>query len=158
MKQFRAALSIGLCALLLSISVSGETAVGYRVKYSGGSLPNVKPGEDLKLYVDGKNVSLRSGKAGFTYIPAASITEVSYGQEVHRRIGTAIGLAVFSLGIGALMAFSKSKKHYVGLTWDDSGSKGGLVIQADKDEYRGVIAALEGVSGKKAVDTDPPAK
>jgi CxxC motif-containing protein (DUF1111 family) len=128
------------------------------VKYSGGSLPNVKAGQDLKMYVDSKNVRLRSGKAGFTNIPTASITEVSYGQEVHQRIGTAVGLAVVSLGIGALVACSKSKKHYVGLTWDDSGSKGGLVIQADKDEYRGLIAALEGVSGKKAVDTDPPGK
>jgi hypothetical protein len=31
-------------------------------------------------------------------------------------------------------------------------------MQADKNEYRGLILALEGVSGKKAVDTDPPAK
>lgn len=158
MRQFRAPLSLALCAALLTVSASAETDIGYKVKYSGGSLPNVKAGQDLKMYVDGKNVRLRSGKAGFTNIPTASITEVSYGQEVHRRIGTAVGLAVVSLGIGALVAFSKSKKHYVGLTWDDSGSKGGLVIQADKDEYRGLIAALEGVSGKKAVDTDPPGK
>ena len=158
MQQFRAALSLGLCAVLVAVSVSAETDISYNVKYSGGSLSNVKPGQDLKMYVDGKNVRLRSGKVGFTYIPTASITEVSYGLEVHRRIGTAAGLAVVSLGIGALVAFSKSKKHYVGLTWDDSGNKGGLVIQADKNEYRGLIAALEGVSGKKAVDTDPPGK
>jgi CxxC motif-containing protein (DUF1111 family) len=158
MQRFRATLSVGLCALLLTVSVSAETDIGYKVKYSGGSLPNVKAGQDLKIYVDGQNVRLRSGKTGFTYIPTKSITEVSYGQEVHRRIGTAAGLAVVSFGIGALVAFSKSKKHYVGLTWDDSGNKGGLVIQADKDEYRGLIAALEGVSGKKAVDTDPPGK
>jgi len=158
MQKFRAALSVGLCAALLTVTVSAETDISYGVKYSGGSLSNVKPGQDLKMYVDGKNVRLRSGKASFTYIPTASITEVSYGQEVHRRIGTAAGLAVVSLGIGALLAFSKSKKHYVGLTWDDSGNKGGLVIQADKNEYRGLIAALEGVSGKKAVDTDPPGK
>ena len=43
-------------------------------------------------------------------IPTKTITELSYGQEVHRRIGTAAGLAVVSLGIGALVAFSKSKK------------------------------------------------
>jgi hypothetical protein len=158
MQRFRATLSVGLCAVLLTVSVSAETDISYKVKYSGGSLPNVKAGQDLKMYVDGQNVRLRSGKTGFTYIPTASITEVSYGQEVHRRIGTAAGLAVVSFGIGALVAFSKSKKHYVGLTWDDSGNKGGLVIQADKDEYRGLIAALEGVSGKKAVDTDPPGK
>ena len=41
-------------------------------------------------------------------------------------MGTAIGLAVVSLGVGALMALSKSKKHFVGLTWDDAGRKGGV--------------------------------
>jgi hypothetical protein len=132
---------------MINASLLAETEVGYKVKYSGGSLENVKAGQDLKLYVDGKNVRLRTGKGDFTYIPAAAITEVSSGQEVHHRIG-----------IGALVAFSKSKKHYVGLTWDDGGNKGGLAMQADKNEYRGLILALEGVSGKKAVDTDPPAK
>jgi uncharacterized membrane protein len=29
----------------------------------------------------------------------------------------AIGLAVVSFGISALMALTKSKKHFVGLTW-----------------------------------------
>jgi hypothetical protein len=87
-------------------------------------------------------------------IPASSVTEISYGQDVHRRVGTAIGLAVFSLGIGALMLLSKSKKHYVGLTWADGDKKGGLVVQADKNEYRGILAGLEGVTGKKAVDSE----
>jgi hypothetical protein len=36
----------------------------------------------------------------------------------------AIGLAVVSLGIGALMALTKSKKHFVGLTWADGDKKG----------------------------------
>ena len=32
--------------------------------------------------------------------------------------------------------------------------KGGLAMQCDKNEYRGVLAGLEGISGKKAVDSD----
>jgi len=51
------------------------------------------------------------------------------------------------------MALSKSKKHFVGVTWDTgNGQKGGFAIQCDKNEYRGILAGLEGVSGKKAVD------
>jgi hypothetical protein len=94
------------------------------------------------------------GKTEIANILPSSITEVSYGQDVHRRVGAAIGLAVISLGIGALMALSKSKKHYVGLTWADGDKKGGFAMQCDKNDYRGVLAALEGVSGKKAVDSD----
>jgi hypothetical protein len=69
-------------------------------------------------------------------------------------VGAAIGLAVVSLGIGGLMALTKSKKHYVGLTWDDGGNKGGLALQADKSNYRGLLTGLEGISGKKAVNSD----
>src|SRR5437868_9414306 len=87
-------------------------------------------------------------------IPPSSITEVSYGQDVHRRVGAAIGIAVVSFGIGALMALTKSKKHYVGLTWVDGDKKGGFAMQCDKNDYRGVLAGLEGVTGKKAVNSD----
>ena len=54
----------------------------------------------------------------------------------------------------ALMALIKSKKHYVGLTWTDGDKKGGFAMQCDKNEYRGVLAGLEGVTGKKAVNSD----
>ena len=69
-------------------------------------------------------------------------------------VGAAIGVALFSFGIGALLALSKSKKHFVGLTWDEGGKKGGLAFQADKNDYRGLLAGLEGITGKKAVDSD----
>jgi len=69
-------------------------------------------------------------------------------------VGTAVAVGVFTLGIGALTALSKSKKHYVGLTWADGEQKGGLAVQCDKKDYRGILAGLEGVSGKKAVDSE----
>ena len=92
-------------------------------------------------------------------LPPSAVTEISYGQDVHRRIGAAIGLALVSFGIGALMALTKSKKHFVGLTWtthDDKGTevKGGFAMQCDKNEYRGILMGLEGVTGKKAIDSE----
>ncbi len=93
-------------------------------------------------------------KTEVVIVPASAITEISYGQDVHRRVGAAIGVAVVTFGIGALLALSKSKKHFIGLTWDDGGKKGGFAFQADKNDYRGLLAGLEGVTGKKAVDSD----
>jgi len=87
-------------------------------------------------------------------LPASSVTEINYAQDVHRRVGAAIGLAVVSFGVGALMALTKSKKHFIGLTWDDAGKKGGAAFQADKNDYRGLLAGLEGITGKKAVNSD----
>jgi len=127
---------------------------GYKVTYDGGSIPDTKAGAGMKLAIDPNQIRLVRDKADAITIPASSITEISYGQDVHRRVGAAIGLAVVSLGIGALMALTKSKKHYIGLTWADGDKKGGFAMQCDKNDYRGVLAGLEGVTGKKAVDSD----
>jgi hypothetical protein len=108
----------------------------------------------MKLFIDSAQIRISKDKGDIATIPAAAVTEISYGQDVHRRVGAAIGLAVVSFGIGGLMALTKSKKHYIGLTWDDAGKKGGVAFQADKNEYRGVLAGLEGVTGKKAVNSD----
>jgi hypothetical protein len=108
----------------------------------------------MKLYIDGPNVRIMNGKTEIAVIPATSVTEISYGQDVHRRVGAAIGVAVISFGLGALLALSKSKKHFVGITWDNGGQKGGIAFQADKNDYRGLLAGLEGITGKKAVDSD----
>jgi hypothetical protein len=152
-------IALFMCGILVSTSVCGAAQTGYNVKYSGGSLTDVKGGDDLKLFIDVGAVRLQHKKADALAIPATAITEVSYGQEVHRRIGTAAGVAVVTLGVGALIALSKSKKHYIGIIWDDQkGNKGGLALQADKNEYRGLLIALEGVSGKKAIDADEDAK
>ena len=70
-------------------------------------------------------------------IPVSAITEISHGEEVHRKIVKKVGLS--------------ATKEYVGITWD----KGNVILDIDKDEYRGVLLALEGVSGKKTIEKDP---
>lgn len=149
-----------LAALLLCLSI--PTAVvamdvpenSYKVTYDGGSVLGAKAGDSTKLVIQEDTVLIKNGKnLTLATIPAKAVTEISYGQDVHRRIGAAIGIGVFTLGIGALMALTKSKKHFVGLTWADGEKKGGFAMQCDKGEYRGILAALEGITGKKAVDS-----
>ena len=127
---------------------------GYKINYDGGSLSGAKSGADMKLYIEGNQIRLMQDKAQVAVVPAASVTEITYGQDVHRRVGAAIGLAVVSFGIGGLMALTKSKKHYIGVTWADGDKKGGFAMQCDKNDYRGVLAGLEGITGKKAVNSD----
>lgn len=145
---------IGLLLSLLLPLVAFAGEGGYKVAYDGGSVPDLKTGASLHLFIEGDHIRFAKDGKDVLTLPASSITEVSYGQDVHRRVGAAIGLAVFSLGLGALLALSKSKKHFVGLTWQDGDKKGGLVVQADKSDYRGLLVGLEGITGKKAVDSD----
>lgn len=104
-----------LCFSLPLSAIAAENS--YKAIYDGGSLSlGIKSGSKADFSVDSFQIKLSGQKETYVTIAPASVTEVSYGQDVHRRIGTAIGLAVISLGIGALLMFSKSKKHYIGLT------------------------------------------
>jgi CxxC motif-containing protein (DUF1111 family) len=145
-------LAIVLCFAIPTAVFAGENS--YKVTYDGGSIPDTKSGTGMKLFIEANQIRLVKDKSEVIKIPTSAVTEISYGQDVHRRVGAAIGLAIVSFGIGALMALTKSKKHFVGLTWADGDKKGGFAMQCDKNDYRGVLAGLEGVTGKKAVDSD----
>jgi hypothetical protein len=151
----RRAVAFLMCAAL-PITVLAAPDNSYKIEYDGGSLPNAKAGTGMKLYIESGVIRIvkDKDKEDLVVIPASSVTDLSYGQDVHRRVGAAIGLAVVSLGVGALMALSKSKKHFIGITWDDAGKKGGIAFQADKNDYRGLLAGLEGITGKKAVNSE----
>jgi CxxC motif-containing protein (DUF1111 family) len=144
-------LAMILCTVLPLVTLAEDSA--YKVTYDGGSIPAVKTGTGLKMYIESNQVRLVKGSEDLLTIPASAITEISYGQDVHRRVGTAVAVGVFTLGLGALTALSKSKKHFVGLTWANGDQKGGFAMQCDKTEYRGILAGLEGITGKKAVDS-----
>jgi hypothetical protein len=149
----RSLIAVVLC-LATSIAAFASEG-GYKISYDGGSITSVKSGEHMKLFMDGDHIRVVHNSEDILNVPASAVTEISYGQDVHRRVGAAIGLAAVSFGVGALMALTKSKKHFVGLTWDDAGHKGGVAFQADKSDYRGVLAGLEGITGKKAVSSEP---
>ncbi len=142
-----------LCLLVPTAAFAADNN-SYKVSYDGGSVQSVKSGSSAEFAIEQTQVRLVKDKKDQIAIPASSITEISYGQDVHRRVGAAIGLAMVSFGIGALMALSKSKKHYIGITYANGDQKGGFVMQCDKNEYRGMLMALEGITGKKAIDSD----
>jgi hypothetical protein len=148
----RHVLALLLCIAMPVAMFAGDNS--YKVTYDGGSLPDLKAGVGMKLFIDANQIRLMKDNGELAKIPATAITEISYGQDVHRRIGTAVAVGVFTLGVGALVALSKSKKHYIGLIWADGDKKGGLAMQCDKNDYCGILAGLEGVTGKKAVDSE----
>jgi hypothetical protein len=145
-------LALLLCVMISTVALGGDS--GYRVSYDGGSVQGIKTGASLKADVDSNRIRFTDGNREVLVIPASAVADITYGQDVHRRVGAAIGLAVVSFGVGGLMALTKSKKHFIGLTWADGDKKGGLAIQCDKNDYRGLLAALEGVTGKKATNSE----
>ncbi len=83
-----------LCLAMPIAMFAGDN--GYKITYDGGSIQDAKAGSGMKLFIDPNQVRLVRDKGEVVTIPASAITEISYGQDVHRRVGAAIGLAVVS--------------------------------------------------------------
>jgi hypothetical protein len=61
-------------------------------------------------------------------------------------LGIAIG--VISPVLGAMVALHKSKQHMIGIDFtDDQGLKQGILLQADKSNYRSMLSSLQAVTG-----------
>jgi hypothetical protein len=141
-----------LLALLLCSAVAawGQGNTFTKVRYNGGSVStSVKPDDwDNRLTVSADAIVLALKDGQNMTIPPKQVTSLSYGQEAHRRVGTAIGLAVLSLGVGALFALHKTKLHFIGINYTDKdGKKEGVLLQGDKSNFRAIIVALQGVTG-----------
>ena len=117
----KSVLAAVLCFLMPPSVFAVDTS--YKGTYDGRSLPDLKTGTGLHLDMDQDKVRFVDSGKEIATVPASAITEISYGQDVHRRVGAAIGVAMVSFGIGALMALTKSKQHFVGLTWADGDKK-----------------------------------
>jgi hypothetical protein len=171
-KNVAAILILSIIAIGLPLGTAAESPrQGFTVENAGGTLA-AKDGQTLRLNVTSDLIQIFGVKIVEEYdvtggpprihkseellmqFDPKRVTGITYGSDSHHRIGTGVAVGFVSLGAGLIVACTKSKKHYIGLTWDDNGNKGGMALRVDKKEYRGILAALEGVTGKKYVDTD----
>jgi hypothetical protein len=90
-------LVLELVCVSLTLPVFAKTE-GYTVKYDGGSISDLKAGNELKLFIDGGQIRLMKGKSEVAPISPSSVTEISYGQDVHRRSRAIEGSARVFLG------------------------------------------------------------
>ena len=60
-----------------------------------------------------------------------------------------VALAIIVSPVALFGLMHKTKLHFVGIEYAlPDGKKGGLLLQAHKDNYRGLLTALSGVTGK----------
>jgi hypothetical protein len=121
-----------------------------RVRYNGGSVDSkVDPKEwknHLTITSDAITLALKDGKT--VNIAPKSVTSLSYGQEAHRRVGTMIALAILIAPVALFGLFHKTRLHYIGVEYKDENNKqAGILLQGDKENYRAILVALQGVTG-----------
>jgi hypothetical protein len=142
----------GLLAFLLACSMAsyGQGNTFTKVRYNGGSVAShVDPKDwDNKLTVNSDAITLQTKDNVAVSIPPKSVTSLSYGQEAHRRVGTMVALAILIAPVALFGLFHKTRLHYIGIQYNTPDAKNaGILLQGDKDNYRAILLALQGVSG-----------
>jgi hypothetical protein len=121
-----------------------------RVRYNGGSVASkVDPKEwNNKLTVTSDAITLEFKDKQTLVIQPKSVTSLSYGQEAHRRVGTMVALAILVAPVALFGLFHKTRLHYIGIQYSTPDTKNaGILLQGDKDNYRAMLVALQGVTG-----------
>jgi PEGA domain len=147
MRVLRKVLAFFLTSALLAY---GQGNTFTKVRYNGGSVAShVDPKDwDNKLIVSPDAITLETKDKVKVDIPPKSVTSLSYGQEAHRRVGTMVALAILVAPVALFGLFHKTRLHYIGIQYNTpDGKNSGILLQGDKDNYRAILVALQGVSG-----------
>jgi hypothetical protein len=147
LSRFMRAIALALCFSVLAYA-DGNTFT--RVRYNGGSVPSKVDPKDWnnKLTVTSDAITLDFKDGQKLVIPPKSVTSLSYGQEAHRRVGTMVALAILIAPVALFGLFHKTRLHYIGIQYSKPDDKNaGILLQGDKDNYRAILVALQGVTG-----------
>ena len=145
---------VALVVMFLMVQTCWPEAGGNtwnRVRYNGGTLQTkTKPDDwDNRLTVTSDLIEFDLKDGQVIKIDPKSVTALSYGQEAHRRVGTMVALAILISPAALFGLFHKTKLHFVGIEYEQDGKKEGLLMQADKGNYRAILLALKSVTGKE---------
>jgi hypothetical protein len=115
----------------------------------------VGPSRQEPILAIGRTVTIASDLIAFKLkdrqtfeIVPNTLTSLSYGQEAHQKVGTMGALAILMAPEALFELFHKTRFHYIGVQYNTIyDKKAGLLMQGAKDNYRGIIVALQGATG-----------
>lgn len=150
--------SLPICLLFSAVlawpAMAGSSRASdsaYPVKYEGGTLRLEH--RKVTATFGNERVVIKAGRQRIS-VPAASITEIACGSGVRRRFGAAV------LDVVPFTHLGEAETYYVGVSWVDGtqtgekSAKTEAVFRLNGSEYHEFLAALERLTGKKAVDTN----
>jgi hypothetical protein len=148
-----------ILSLLVPTSVFAGGLDSKKAAYQGGTTRNIdfpgmtKPPVGTLDLDDVKELKFeyKLNKENKTYsIPYDKFIDIEYGSKSGRRVGAAIATAILLSPVGLFLLFSKKRKHYVTIGYnDDAGKEQVAVFELGKDIVRTTLPILEARSGKK---------
>ena len=112
-----------------------------KVEYVGGTVAELRPGEDVRIGLADPSLLTLATKQSRTGIFYSRINQLEYGQRIGRNL-------VGAIVISPLFLLQKTRKHFVTLGFlDDQGRQQAVVIRVDKGDIRALLAGLEARTG-----------
>lgn len=124
----------------------------FYVRYRGGSAAaKVKPDDwGNLLTVNPGELHLRFKDGQVITVAPKSVTGLSYDREAVRRVKARAGVALVVPFVLFRIA-PKEKRHFIGIEYSEGeGRSAALLLQSREEDFRALLAALEGVTGLKA--------
>jgi hypothetical protein len=138
-------------SLLGAQTLSGGGNSWNKIRYAGGTVAaRVNPYDwNTTLTVSPDAIVLVFGGRTTARINPDHVTALSYGQEAHRRVADMVALSFIVTPVALFGLLHQSKVHFIAIEYHmDDGKAAGVLLEADKGNYRAILAALKIVTGK----------
>jgi hypothetical protein len=152
---------ISLVLTLIMVTSNFAQTNSFKVRYMGGTIESKVKKDDwgnrLVVASDQITIDLKDGQK--IQIDPQKVTRISYSRNARRLVGTMVALAVLASPVALFGLFYKKKSHFVGIEFKDANDKNnGILLQSDKGEYRALLVALKGATGKEVDNVDEEKK
>ena len=143
-------------AVLAARLVAGSGNSWNKIRYSGGTVPaKVNPYDwNTTLTVTPHQILLVFAHRTSFKLEPAQVTALTYGEQAYRRVADMVALSVFF--VNPLVLFGilhESRSHFISIEFRANGGRSGAVLlEADKHNYRAILAALSAVTGRPVQD------
>jgi hypothetical protein len=138
-------------SLILMILVAG-LATAEEITFSDIQIPSVK-GEltnaSLTFSDNSQQVIVRISDGRLFTVPYVQIDNISYEYTKKHRFKQGAAIAMLSPGTGIILAFTKSKNHWLEIDFHDKSAPSALVLKLDKRDYRKVCDTAKVHTGKQ---------
>ena len=97
----------------------------------------------------GKQVMVRVSDGRVFNVAYRQIDKIGYEYSKKHRIKNGAEVAVLSPGTGAILAFTKSRNHWLEIDFHDQNSSKVLILKLSKHDYQQVCEAAKSHSGQE---------
>ncbi len=118
------------------------------MRYKGGMIASAVDPSDWNNHLTVTSgfilFTLRDGRQ--VKIRPSAVTALSYGQDARRRVGSIAAVHIPAAALPPFGPFHKKRAHFIGMQYTTAeGTSSGLLLQADKRNYKAILIALERV-------------